>query len=64
MPLAVLCFMILLNRAAFMGPATPRGRMRVCWNAALGACLLVMAIAAWFGLETNWHTLQEHLGPR
>ena len=63
MPLAVLCFMVLLNRASFMGTATPRGPMRVWWNAALAACLVVMTIAAWFGLESNWATLRGHLWP-
>jgi cytochrome c-type biogenesis protein CcmH/NrfG len=63
MPAAVLCFVVLLNKKSFMGSETPKGRMRVVWNVSLAVCLVVMSIAAWFGLQKNWQTLRERLQP-
>jgi len=61
MPMAVLCFIILLHMKSFMGDATPRGRMKAVWLVSLVTCLVVMTIAGYFGLEKNWATLREHL---
>jgi len=63
MPLAVLCFLILLNMKSYMGTAAPRGVMKVVWNVSLAACLTVMTVAAWFGLQKNWQTLREQMQP-
>lgn len=63
MPLIVLCFLVLLNMKSFMGKETPRGGMKVFWTTALSACLVVMSIAGFFGIQTNWATLRDHLWP-
>jgi Mn2+/Fe2+ NRAMP family transporter len=63
MPIAVICFAILLNRRSYMGEATPRGPMRVFWNVMLALSVVVMSVAAWFGLSSNWQQLRKHLAP-
>lgn len=64
MPLAVLCFLILLNRPSYMGDRLPRGVARWAWNTALIASIVVMTIASYFSLRSNWATLMEQLQPR
>jgi len=56
MPVATLCFMILLNQRSFMGEQTPRGWRRFGWNTALGVSILLMTSAAYFGIRSNLQT--------
>ncbi len=61
LPLAVLCFMVLLNSKSFMGEARPKGGMRIFWAAMLMCSVVVMSIAAYYSLTGNWRRLMEHL---
>ena len=64
MPIAVLCFIVLMNKESLMRGEMPRRLKRVIWNVALITCLIVMAVAAWYGLKTNYRLLRENLGAR
>ncbi len=61
MPIATLCFLILLNMKSFMGEQTPRGLRRAGWNTVLVASILLMSAAAYFGIRANLKTLHEKL---
>ena len=58
MPVTVACFLVLLNKPAYMGEARPRGPMRLFWNAVLSVAVLILTINAYFALQTNWTKLQ------
>lgn len=61
MPVAVVCFIILLNRKSFMGDARPRGGMALVWNGVLILAVIVMTAAAAQGMVNNWNTLREEM---
>jgi Mn2+/Fe2+ NRAMP family transporter len=54
MPVAVICFVVLLNRKDYMGAERPEGGARLLWNLGLGFAVLFMAGAAWLALRQNW----------
>ncbi len=64
MPIAVLCFIVLLNRERLMKGALPLRFRRVLWNVSLITCLIVMAVAAWYGMRENLRILRENYGTR
>jgi Mn2+/Fe2+ NRAMP family transporter len=59
MPVTVICFLILLNRKTYMGDQTPVGGYRLLWNGMLVASILIMSVAASFGLKANWKRFQD-----
>lgn len=59
MPVATLCFMVLLNKRSFMGEQTPTGLKRFGWNAVLSVSIVLMTAAAYFGIRANVQTLRE-----
>lgn len=61
LPVAVICFAILLNKKAYMGDETPRGGTRVVWNVMLALSVIIMSWAAFIGLRKNWEDLQDRL---
>lgn len=61
MPIAVICFIVLLNRKDYMGSERPEGMARLLWNGVLGFAVLFMIGAAWLALEQNWADLQAYL---
>lgn len=63
MPVAVLGFMILLNKRSFMGDRMPSGWRRAGWNAALAFSIILMTTAAYFGIRANLRTMREKLTP-
>lgn len=62
MPVAVICFIVLLNRSDYMGSERPEGMARLLWNAVLGFAVLFMIGAAWLALQQNWTDLMAYLG--
>jgi Mn2+/Fe2+ NRAMP family transporter len=64
MPVAVICFMVLLNRKGYMGSATPKGGARLAWNLVLSAAVFVMMGGAWFALRQNWLDLAGWVAQR
>lgn len=62
MPIAVICFIVLLNRKDYMGTERPEGTARLAWNAVLGFAVLFMVGAAWLALQQNWADLMDALG--
>jgi hypothetical protein len=58
MPVAVLCFLVLLNRKDYMGTARPEGLARLAWNVVLGFAVVFMIAAAWLALAQNWADLR------
>jgi len=63
MPVAVVCFMVLLNQRSYMGDETPRGGKRLLWNVMLSLSVIVLSVAAYFGLQKNWQELQKRFNP-
>jgi manganese transport protein len=63
MPVAVICFIVLLNRADYMGDARPSGGRRLAWNAILIFAVVFMIGAAWLALRQNWDDLRQRLRP-
>jgi Mn2+/Fe2+ NRAMP family transporter len=61
MPVAVVCFIVLLNRRSYMGRARPEGAARLGWNAVLLSAVAVMIAGAWLALRQNWSDLQAYL---
>jgi Mn2+/Fe2+ NRAMP family transporter len=61
MPIAVICFIVLLNRKDYMGSERPEGLARIGWNAVLGFAVVFMIGAAWLALTQNWADLQAYL---
>jgi hypothetical protein len=61
MPVATLCFMVLLNKRSFMGEQTPTGLKRFGWNAVLSVSIVLMTAAAYFGIRANVQTLREKM---
>jgi len=59
MPVTVICFLILLNRKTYMGDQTPAGGYRLLWNGMLIASIVIMSVAASFGLKANWKRFQD-----
>jgi Mn2+/Fe2+ NRAMP family transporter len=64
MPVAVIGFIVLLNRKDYMGAARPEGAARLAWNAVLGAAVLVMVAGAWLALRQNWSDFTSWLAAR
>ena len=64
MPIAVVGFLILLNSKSYMGDARPEGGARIFWNLTLVAAVLVMSVAAYFGLQKNWEELKSQFGAK
>jgi len=62
MPLAVIGFIVLLNRADYMGDQRPSGFWRLVWNGALIFAVVFMIGAAWLALRQNWSDLMARLG--
>lgn len=62
MPLAVMCFLILLFMRSYMGEERPSGGAAVLWAFFLVASIVVMSIASYFSLTSNWATLKKNLG--
>ena len=62
MPVAVICFIVLLNRKSYMGDERPEGLIRLLWNVALWFAVVFMIGAAWLALQQNWTDLQAYLG--
>lgn len=62
MPIAVICFAVLLNRKDYMGTERPEGAARLAWNAVLGFAVLFMIGAAWLALQQNWTDLIATMG--
>jgi Mn2+/Fe2+ NRAMP family transporter len=54
MPVAVICFVVLLNRRDYMGSERPEGVRRLAWNGVLGLAVCVMVGGAWLALRQNW----------
>jgi hypothetical protein len=61
MPVAVICFIVLLNRKDYMGGERPEGMARLAWNLVLGFAVVFMIGAAWLALVQNWSDLQAWL---
>lgn len=61
MPVAVVCFIVLLNKKSFMGDAAPAGGMKVFWNGILILAVVVMTVAAGRGLIDNWNRFQSEM---
>lgn len=61
MPVAVICFIVLLNRKDYMGRERPEGLARLAWNLVLGFAVVFMIGAAWLALAQNWADLQAYL---
>lgn len=61
MPLAVLCFLILLFKRTYMGEARPQGGTAFLWLLFLVLSIVAMTIASYFSLTANWADLQERL---
>ncbi len=59
MPITVIGFLILLNRKTYMGDQTPQGVYKVVWNGMLVASIVIMSVAAAFGLRANWKRFQD-----
>ena len=59
MPVAVVCFIILLNSKAYMGSERPEGASRVAWNTVLVFAVVFMVGAAWLALRQNWEQLRQ-----
>jgi len=63
MPLAVLCFLILMNMKSYMGDAMPKGGYRLVWNVMLAASIVIMSAGAYFALKGNFGRLIDWLQP-
>ena len=63
MPIAALCFLILLNREDYMGEAKPRGGWAIVWNLMLTLVILALSVNAYFALKSNWGKFQEWRAP-
>src|SRR5690606_15632502 len=61
MPISVLCFLLLMNNRNYMGEETPTGGKKAMWNLMLTASIVVLSIAGYFGLATNWEDLKARL---
>jgi manganese transport protein len=61
MPIAVICFIVLLNRSDYMGSERPRGLNRLGWNTVLWFAVIFMIGAAWLAVAQNWADLQGYL---
>lgn len=61
MPVAVICFIVLLNRKSYMGDERPEGIGRLVWNVVLWFAVVFMIGAAWLALDQNWADLQAYL---
>jgi len=59
MPITVIGFLILLNRKTYMGDQVPAGVYRLIWNGMLIASIVIMSVAASFGLRANWKRFQD-----
>jgi hypothetical protein len=64
MPVAVICFIVLLNRRDYMGRERPTGAARAAWNVMLGLAVSVMVAGAWLALRQNWADFTGWLGAR
>ena len=62
MPIVTLCFMILLNKRSFMGEQTPCGMRRFGWNLVLVLSIVLMTVAAYFGIRANLEQLHVKMG--
>jgi manganese transport protein len=62
MPVAVICFIVLLNRKTYMGDERPDGLVRLLWNVVLWFAVVFMVGAAWLALQQNWADLQAYFG--
>jgi len=62
MPIAVVCFIVLLNKKDYMGTERPEGMARLIWNVVLCFAVLFMIGAAWLALQQNWTDLRAALG--
>ena len=63
MPIAVLCFLVLLFKKSYMGTERPKGAMAAFWVVILVASVVIMSIAAYFGLQKNWQDLKGKFTP-
>lgn len=61
MPITVACFLLLLNKKSVMEDDAPRQVKRLVWNAALVFSVLMVSVAAYFTLRTNWQSLMVQL---
>jgi len=61
MPVATLCFLVLLNKRSYMGDRMPTGLRRLGWNVALAVSIVLMTAAAYYGIKANVRTLREKL---
>lgn len=59
MPVAVACFLVLLNRRSYMGDEMPSGVTRLVWNVVLTVAIALMSGAAVIALQRNWASLQD-----
>jgi hypothetical protein len=59
MPVAVICFIVLLNSKAYMGSERPEGLRRLAWNAVLVFAVVFMIGAAFLALRQNWQDLRQ-----
>ena len=64
MPMAVICFVALLNMKSYMGDETPRGGRRLIWNGVLGLAVAAMIVWSCFSLWSNWQDIKRRLEPR
>jgi Mn2+/Fe2+ NRAMP family transporter len=53
MPVAVVCFIVLLNMKSYMGDERPEGLSRLLWNTVLVIAVGFLTTAAYFGMENN-----------
>ena len=61
MPVAVVCFLVLLNMPSYMGKAMPRGGKRVLWNSLLITSILVLGVSSYFSIQQNYSTAKARL---
>ncbi len=61
MPVAVLCFLILLNMPSYMGEAMPRGGKRILWNSLLITSIIVLCVSSYFSIQQNFSTAKTRL---
>lgn len=61
MPVAVICFIVLLNRADYMGDERPQGSKKLLWNGVLAFAVVFMIAAAGIALRQNWTELTSRL---
>jgi manganese transport protein len=64
MPVAVVCFVVLLNRRDYMGSERPEGIRRLAWNLTLGLTVALMVAGAWLALRQNWTDVSAWIAAR